>query len=176
MLPRFVFPVAFSLALAHATASAEPGVPAFDLLPNTVCTSAGHAVDEKGYVPIGGIEQWVRIKGASCANPVVVIVHGGPGNPSTPYADQMYKAWEKDFTLAQWDQRGAGKTYGRNPPREDEPLLVERLRDDGIEVARYVARRLGKRQVILMGGSWGSVLAVCQQRLKIDTFFQRPAI
>jgi pimeloyl-ACP methyl ester carboxylesterase len=124
------------------------------------CTAAGQAIDEQGFVPIGGIDQWVRIKGSSCANPVVLIVHGGPGNPSTTFGDNVYKAWEKDFTIVQWDQRGAGKTFGRNPMKDEDPLLVERLREDGVEVAHYAARRFGKRQVILMGGSWGSFLSV----------------
>jgi pimeloyl-ACP methyl ester carboxylesterase len=127
-------------------------------------------VDEKGFVRIGGMEQWVRIKGSSSANPIVVLVHGGPGNPTTPWADKVYKAWEKDFTIVQWDQRGAGMTYGRNPPAEDEPLVVERLRDDGVEVARYAAKRFGKRKVILMGGSWSSVLGVHMAKSNPEMF------
>jgi hypothetical protein len=51
------------------------------------------------------------------------------------------------------------QSVDHNPPAEDVPLVVEQLRDDGIEVARYVARRFGKHKVILMGGSWGSVHA-----------------
>ncbi|CAH0246327.1 Proline iminopeptidase [Massilia sp. Bi118] len=139
---------------------AQAQAPAFGLLPDSVCTTANNAVDEKGFVRIGGMEQWVRIKGSSCANPVLVLVHGGPGNPTTPWADNVYKAWEKDFTIVQWDQRGAGMTYSRNPPAEDTPLVLEQLRDDGVEVARYAARRFGKRKVILMGGSWSSVLGM----------------
>lgn len=151
---------AFILAQALAHAQENKPAPTFGLLPDLQCTSAGKAVDEKGFVRIGGIEQWVRIKGGSCANPIVLMIHGGPGNPTTPYADNYYKAWEKNFTIVQWDQRGAGMTYGRNAPAEDEPLEVTRLRDDGLEVARFAARRFGKRKVILMGGSWGSVLGV----------------
>ncbi|MFC5551664.1 alpha/beta fold hydrolase [Massilia aerilata] len=139
---------------------AQAQAPAFGLLPDSVCTAAGKAVDERGFVRIGGMEQWVRIKGSSCANPVLVLVHGGPGNPTTPWADNVYKAWEKDFTIVQWDQRGAGMTYGRNPPAEDSLLVLEQLRDDGVEVARYAARRFGKHRVILMGGSWSSVLGM----------------
>jgi pimeloyl-ACP methyl ester carboxylesterase len=149
--------------LAHAPAWAQSAPPA-------VCTTAGKPVDEKGFVRIGGIEQWVRIKGSSCTNPVVVVVHGGPGNPNTPFADNLYKAWEQDFTLVQWDQRGAGMTYGRNPPAEDAPLVVEQLRDDGVEVARYAARRFGKQKVILMGGSWGSVLGVYMAKSNPEMF------
>lgn len=152
----------FALAQApgHADAVIAAGAPAIGLLPDTVCTTADKAVDEKGFVRVGGIEQWVRIKGASCANPVIVVVHGGPGNPNTPFADNLFKTWEQAYTVVQWDQRGAGMTFGRNPVTDDEPLVPERLRDDGVEVARYVAKCFGKRQVILMGGSWGSVIGV----------------
>ena len=149
-----------SFLLTQGTAWAQPPAAGIPRLPESTCTSPGKPVDEKGFVVIGGIEQWVRIKGSSCANPIVVLVHGGPGNPTTPWADTVYKAWEKDFTIVQWDQRGAGMTYARNPAGDDEPLLVERLRDDGLEVAHYAARRVGKRRVILMGGSWSSVLGV----------------
>jgi pimeloyl-ACP methyl ester carboxylesterase len=158
-MPRHALALA-ALPLLLAQASAQAQGSAFGALPDTVCTAAGQSVDEKGFVRIGGMEQWVRIKGSSCANPIVVLVHGGPGNPTTPWADNVYKAWEKDFTIVQWDQRGAGMTYGRNPPAEDEPLVLERLRDDGVEVARYAAMRFGKQKVILMGGSWSSVLGV----------------
>ncbi|MBW8882841.1 MAG: alpha/beta hydrolase, partial [Asticcacaulis sp.] len=155
---------ALSLALSQTPALAA------DQLPATGCTAAGKAVDEKGFVRIGGIEQWVRIKGSSCANPIVVIVHGGPGNPSTTFGDNVYRAWEQEFTIVQWDQRGAGKTYGRNPPKEDDPLVVEQLRDDGIAVARYATQRLGKRKSILMGGSWGSVLGVYMAKSNPELF------
>jgi hypothetical protein len=66
---------------------------------------------------------------------------------------------KRTITIVQWDQRGTGKTWQRKPLPEDAVLTVERLRDDGIEVARYAARRFGKkRKVILMGGSWSSAL------------------
>lgn len=163
-----------SLALTQASARAEAGTAAGrtppGLLTDTTCAMADKPVDEKGFVPVGGIEQWVRIKGSSCAKPIILVVHGGPGNPNTPFADSLFKAWEKDFTIAQWDQRGAGMTYGRNPVTDDEPLLLERVRDDGVEIARYVATRFGKQKVILMGGSWGSVLGVYMAKSNPEMF------
>ncbi|MDB5959782.1 MAG: alpha/beta hydrolase fold protein [Massilia sp.] len=155
---------------ASAAAGTQGTLPGPDLLPDTSCTTPGKAVDEKGFLRIGGIEQWVRIKGGSCAKPVILVVHGGPGNPNTPFADNLFKAWEKDFTIVQWDQRGAGMTFGRNPLTDDEPLVLERLRDDGVEVARYVAQRFGKQKLILMGGSWGSVVGVYMVKAKPELF------
>lgn len=127
---------------------------------NPACRAAGQPVSEAAFVEIGGIRQWLTIDGQNCANPVVLIVHGGPGNPNTPFAHNLFGDWSKRFTVVQWDQRGSGKTYGASKPPEDELLTMERLTQDGVETARYVAQRLGKRKVIIMGGSWGSALAV----------------
>ncbi len=155
------------------------------LLPLAVCAQslplatplACHAgqpkVDEAGYVRIGGIEQWVTIKGDNCANPVILFAHGGPGNPNTPYADGPYRAWEKQFTLVEWDQRGAGKTFARNrvKPGDDGPLLsVEQIAHDGTELAGLVLSHLTAKKAILMGGSWGSVVAVHMAKARPELF------
>ena len=141
---------------------------ASDLSP--ACQTAGQAIHEAGFVSIGGIEQWVVVDGADCRNPVVVIVHGGPGNPNTPFARNIFVDWENDFTIVQWDQRGSGKTYGANRPAEDEPLTLQALTADGVEVTRYAIQRFGKRKVILMGGSWGSALATHMAMAAPDLF------
>jgi pimeloyl-ACP methyl ester carboxylesterase len=41
---------------------------------------------------------------------------------------------------------------------------------DGIEVATYITRHLHKEKVILLGGSWGSVLAVHMVKARPDLF------
>lgn len=128
--------------------------------PARTCDAGAPAVDEQGFVKIGGIEQWLTIKGANCANPVLLFIHGGPGNPMTPYADALYGAWAKDFTLVQWDQRGAGRTFGRNPDLSEARLTLAQMTSDGVEVAQYAAKHLGQEKVIAFGGSWGSALAV----------------
>ena len=53
---------------------------------------------------------------------------------------------------------------------KDEKLTVEQLRDDALAVARHVAARLGKRKLILMGGSWGSVLGVYMAKAQPELF------
>lgn len=124
------------------------------------CEDPGKGIDEQSFVPINGIEQWVTIKGERCANPVVLMVHGGPGNPLTPFAHKLFGAWEKEFTIVHWDQRGSGMTYSRKPTPEDQPLTMEQLTADGIAVAEYVTHHLGKRKLLLWGSSWGSMLGI----------------
>lgn len=173
-LPVFPALLAAALLLAAANGGAQTPAAAPATLdartPPLRCGAVPQAVNEAGYVAIGGIAQWVSIKGASCANPVILVVHGGPGNPLSPYADAIYGAWQKDYTLVQWDQRGAGKTYGRNRPAEDLPLTAAQLRDDGVELAAFLTGHLGQRKLILMGGSWGSYLAVSMAKARPELF------
>ncbi|MGV7211268.1 alpha/beta fold hydrolase [Oxalobacteraceae bacterium A2-2] len=158
MLKPSLAAVLLSIVLPCVAAPARHAPPGAALAP--ACAAGQGRLDEKGYVAIGGIEQWVTIKGESCANPVILVVHGGPGNPLSLYSDRMYGPWTRDFTVVQWDQRGSGMTYGRSRPAPDAPLTLEQLTRDGVELAGYLARRLGKRQVILFGSSWGSILSV----------------
>ncbi|MFL6658678.1 MAG: alpha/beta fold hydrolase [Massilia sp.] len=134
------------------------------------CTKEQRAIKEEGYVTLGGIEQWVTVKGDDCRNPVILFIHGGPGNPNTPFAHPPYEAWEKDFTLVQWDQRGAGKTFARNPSTADGRLTLDGMARDGNELAAYLLTHLHVKKVILFGGSWGSVLSVHMAKSRPELF------
>src|SRR5579871_6329745 len=58
-----------------------------------------NGIDEAGFVRIGGIEQWVSIRGEDLANPVIVMAHGGPGSSLTPFIPIISRAWERHFTV-----------------------------------------------------------------------------
>lgn len=126
----------------------------------SLCARPDEPVHVERFVAIGGTQQWVTIDGERCGNPIVLFVHGGPGNPLTPVADALYGAWASEFTLVHWDQRGAGRTYGRQPPSEDTPLTLKQMTDDGIELAEYLTAALGQPRLVLTGTSWGSILGV----------------
>jgi pimeloyl-ACP methyl ester carboxylesterase len=113
-------------------------------------------IQEARFVTLGGIEQWITIRGADRANPVLLIVHGGPGDAQSSLRS-TYAVYEKDFTIVQWDQRGAGRTYAKNLNSPPEP---ERVELDGLELAEYLCNYLAKRNIVLLGHSWGSYLAV----------------
>lgn len=124
-------------------------------------------ISEEKFVLINEIEQWITIKG-NPSKPIILFIHGGPGSPISPYIDVMYKDLEKEFIIVQWDQRGTGRTYGQNSPPEEltpeylkaNPLTLEQMRSDGIEVSKYLLKHLNKQKLILFGTSWGSALGV----------------
>src|SRR5438132_13075113 len=123
-------------------------------------------IQETRFVTLGGIEQWITIRGANRANPVLLIVHGGPGDAQSSLRS-TYSIYEKDFTIVQWDQRGAGKTYARNPNSPPEP---ERVELDGMELAQYLCNYLEKKKIVLLGHSWGSYLAVGMVQRRPELF------
>jgi pimeloyl-ACP methyl ester carboxylesterase len=125
-------------------------------------------IEEAGFLPIGGIEQWVTIRGEEASNPILLFVHGGPGDVQSPLVS-TYAPYEKDFVLVQWDQRGAGRTFQKLGEATPD-LTLERLVADGIELAEQLRRRFPKNRLVLMGHSWGSVVAVGMARQRPELF------
>jgi pimeloyl-ACP methyl ester carboxylesterase len=127
------------------------------------------AVDEEMYVRIGGIEQWVTINGQNRANPVVLILHGGPGAAFSPFDDSAFGAWRQKFTVVQWDQRGAGRTYSSGPSIES-TMTIDRMVKDGVELSEFLTTHLHKDKIVIFGGSWGSILGVYMAKARTDLF------
>src|SRR5512140_1250631 len=68
-------------------------------------------------VAIGETRQWVLIRGEDIANPIVLFVHGGPGTSMLTLLRKNTRPLEKHFTVVNWDQRRAGKSFaaGKDP-------------------------------------------------------------
>jgi pimeloyl-ACP methyl ester carboxylesterase len=123
-------------------------------------------IDEAGFVDIRGAPQWVQIRGEHRSNPVILVVHGGPGFAMSPLT-RLFRPWERDFTLVQWDQRDAGLTFSRNGAQ---PLSLDQAAADGVAVVEDVRRRLPGARVVLLGHSWGSAVGLEMIRRRPDLF------
>lgn len=146
----------------------------FPALADVPLKNAGdRRVDESGFVDIGGIQQWVSIQGTDRANPAILFLHGGPANAESPFLRE-FVPWESDFTVVNWDQRGSGRTYGKNGPSspgmETPAAALDRLTADAVEVAAYACRRLSKKKLILVGHSWGAILGLHVVKRQPDLF------
>jgi pimeloyl-ACP methyl ester carboxylesterase len=130
---------------------------------------ASGAIDEQGYVLIGGIDQWIAIQGADSAMPAILYLHGGPGEAQSPFLD-TFAPWRRDFTVVNWDQRGAGKTYEKNGEATPD-LTLHRLTEDAVEVTRHALHRLGKRKLILVGQSFGAMLGLMVVRRAPELYY-----
>jgi pimeloyl-ACP methyl ester carboxylesterase len=128
-------------------------------------------IDEARYVPIGGTDQYISIRGEDRDNPVILFLHGGPGDATNPWGYLAFRSWLKYFTVVQWDQRGSGRTLHKSGPEIAPTITVERMTQDGIELAEYLGKSLQKDKLILVGHSWGSVLGLSIAKTRPDLFY-----
>jgi pimeloyl-ACP methyl ester carboxylesterase len=124
---------------------------------------------ENRYITIGGVEQWISIRGEDRHNPVLLFVHGGPASSYSIFSP-LIRAWEKHFTIVQWDQRGAGKTYSKNSEAGIGAITFDILVRDGIEVAQYLLQFLQQDKLILVGSSVGSIIGTQMAKRRPDLF------
>lgn len=158
------------LGIIAATTAATLAAPVAGLFAHRAVRRSAHArlmridapggIDEQGFVRIGGIDQWISVRGEDRANPVLLEVHGGPGAANSPYGART-RAWEEHFTLVRWDMRGAGLTFARGgrAGQGGEPSF-ERLYADALEVVHHVRERLGVDRVVLLPSSFGTVFGL----------------
>ena len=101
-------------------------------------------------------------------NPVLLMIPG-PGAGFSALAP-YFESWERDYTLAQWDQPRAGFTLAKHGGADTQPYTFERLARDGIAVAEIICRRLGVRRIIVLGLSGGTIVALNLVRQRPDLF------
>ena len=111
-----------------------------------------NGIQENIYVEIGGIEQYLQIRGEDKDNPVILWLHGGPGFPLTYLSYYYQTGLEDDYTIVCWEQRGCGRTYYRNEPTED--VSVDILLSDMDELIDYLRERFGEERIIIIGQSY----------------------
>jgi pimeloyl-ACP methyl ester carboxylesterase len=140
------------------------------VIARTIAIRTPNGIDERMYVNIGGIDQWVQIRGQNRNNPVILCLHGGPGG-SWIAQTTVFLPWEKDFTVVQWDQRGTGKTLETTGPTIADAMSTDHMTQDGIEVSEFVRNHLHKDKIILLGFSWGSLLGVHMAKQRPDLFY-----
>jgi pimeloyl-ACP methyl ester carboxylesterase len=118
-------------------------------------------VERNETVRIGGIDQFISMRGVDPRNPVLLIIHGGPGFPTTPMAWWATRGLEEYFTVVHWDQRGAGKTYLINDPKTVTPTMKpERFVDDTEELVAWLRKDMHKEKIFVLGTSWGSYVGL----------------
>ena len=155
-----------ALAAPMAAWSADPAVPASRAEAVQVVRELRKIVSPQGVeryemVPIGGIAQYVSIRGQDRRNPVLLFVHGGPGFPTSTIGWWGTRGLEEYFTVVHWDQRGAGKTHLANDPATVGPTMTpERFVDDTEELVAWLRTEFDKDKVFLLGTSWGSYVGL----------------
>jgi len=151
-------------AAAADAASAKPAFSrqdARDIIAASRKIVSPHGIETMTQIPIDGTQQWISVRGHDSRNPILLFLHGGPASPDMPLSWTFQTPWEDYFTVVQWDQRGAGKTYAANDPEKVAAgMTIEQMTADATEVVEYLRRTYHKQKIFLLGHSWGSALGV----------------
>lgn len=118
--------------------------------------SVGKSINHAEAVTIGGIKQWMKWEGIDDQAPVLLFLHGGPGNSVMAYADKFTNQLKQHFVVVHWDQRQSGKTATLN----ESPVSVDLIVRDAVEVVHYLAGHFTQDKIYVMGHSWGGYLAL----------------
>jgi pimeloyl-ACP methyl ester carboxylesterase len=111
---------------------------------------------EQRFVKLGGIDQWIQVRGEDRDNPALLVLHGGPGWPNAVFTLPL-RPWEQHFTVVQWDHRGAGKTLRRNGKPGSGPMTFDQRVADAIELIDFLRQHLGVEKVIVLAESMGTL-------------------
>ncbi len=139
------------------------------IFPSTEAVSEERGIAKLKKVELGGMNQWISIRGKDKNNPVLLWLHGGPGLAQMPLAHYLDGELEKEFVVVHWDQRGAGKS---NPLDFDESTMTEeQFLSDAIELVNYLRYSFDDEKIYLLGHSWGSKLGLELVNLYPEDFY-----
>ncbi|UCF70797.1 MAG: alpha/beta hydrolase [candidate division WOR-3 bacterium] len=124
-------------------------------------------------ITLGGLKQWIFIRGTDQKNPVLIFLHGGPGEPVMGMSSSRNLDAEliKHFTVVHWDQRGAGKSYNSDIPISS--MTFDRLVEDCNELIDYLRNRFHSQKVFIVAHSGGTSLGIktaCKYPEKIHAY------
>ena len=134
-----------------------------------------NVVDVAEYVEIGGIPQWITMRGQDKTNPILLYLHGGPGATASGYGYSYQYPWEDVFTVVHWDQRGSGRSRPETGLTLDS-MTMEQMLSDTVEVIDHLRARFGQEKIFIIGKSWGSLLGALLAKRRPDLLYAYIAI
>lgn len=126
-----------------------------------ILDSEGHAasgsVASLEQIKLGGVSQWILIRGNDIKKPLLLKLHGGPGQAEMATV-RFNRLLERDFVVVEWDQRGAGKSAQAIDPLS--AMTIAQLVEDTHDLTELLLARFQQKKLILVGSSWGSVIGI----------------
>jgi len=119
-------------------------------------------------VKLGGVDQWLIIRGHDVSKPVLLFLSGGPGASEAARVLRFNSELEKHFVVVIWEQRGCGKSYPSIKPKSD--LTVNQYASDVIELSEMLRIRFDEQKVYLVGHSWGTIIGLLAAQQRPDLF------
>lgn len=119
-------------------------------------------------VRLGGVDQWLIIRGEDVNKPVLLFLSGGPGSSEAGRVMHFNQELEKHFVVVIWEQRGCAKSYPSLNPKS--ALTVDQYVSDITELTDMLRERFDEEKIYLVGHSWGTVIGTRAVQARPDLF------
>lgn len=119
-------------------------------------------------IKLGGVNQWLILRGQDIDKPVLLFLSGGPGASEAGRVLRFNQELEKHFVVVIWEQRGCGKSYPSLNPKTD--LTIEQYTSDVIELTNLLRNRFDEEKIYLVGHSWGTIIGAMAAKERPDLF------
>ena len=115
-----------------------------------------NAIDDEFSVKSDGEELYIKVRGQDSDNPVLLFLHGGPGELTGPLSFQAYAGpeLEKHFVVGYLHQRNTCKS----PSVPVATLTVEQFVKDVHNAVEFLREKFNKDKIFLLGHSFGGIL------------------
>jgi len=113
-------------------------------------------IDALEAVQLGGITQWIRIRGTETSNPVLLLMQLGPGLPIINETRRFERllGLEHAFTVVYWDQRGTGLSLRES----NAEISTARMISDTVSLLELLRGRFDGKTFVA-GFSFGATFA-----------------
>ncbi len=167
-----VITLLFSLVLFGQVKPCDQYGEAREIIKDLDSIVSPNGVQERYKATVGGVQQWVYVRGQNKENPVILFVHGGPASPIAPVMWMFQRPIEEYFTVVNYDQRASGKTYNANDTiKLKNTININQYVDDAIQMAELIKEKYKKKKVILIGHSWGTIISMKAALKRPDLFY-----
>jgi pimeloyl-ACP methyl ester carboxylesterase len=119
-------------------------------------------------VKLGGVDQWLIIRGQNVDNPVLLFLSGGPGSSEAGRVLRFNQELEKHFVVVILEQRGCAKSYPSLNPKS--ALTVDQYTADIIELTNMLRERFDENKIYLVGHSWGTLIGTRAVQARPELF------
>jgi pimeloyl-ACP methyl ester carboxylesterase len=91
-------------------------------------------------------------------NPILLYLHGGPGSSMLMYSHLYSEKLKEHFIFVNWDQRGTAFSFHEG--MDASKISEDQIRDDALELIKYLTKTFHKKKVYLIGHSFGSAIGL----------------
>lgn len=109
-------------------------------------------------VKINGKDQYIFISSNDINNPLLLVLHGGPGDTCFPLMKRYNEKLKECYTVVVLEQRGCGKSYYKF--KKEDNINIDMYVNDIYELSKLLLAQFKKKNLYIMAHSWGSVLGL----------------